>query len=720
MAKESNIPPFSTDWFKGIGESREPAKIQDFLDDLKKQGYQENLTVEEFLKFSDGTWTNAEVIINNYSPKQKEQYKDEIAKNNPPVIIVGTWYAIPNSQITKDLQILYSSDLFMRQYGDFTAFLTDKQEQLLKDPDYVRWDEPRNNNSSESATPIKGDGSQSLTEVALGSGNEAFDYHVQLKALNIRVWVYSRAQNKIFDISSWISNCLTSKDMSMGSFSIDLVPTTELTIQTFGEDFANHFNITDKRGSLNRDWFSKFIQNNDMVFIRFERLKAEKYEDQQKRQSSTHIVEPSELNSDLIWDMIGLVDSVSTTVNAETTDYSVSISGRDLMKLLVEDGSYFIPLKFVEGSKDRWFYGGDPESSWFKRNMVTGEYNYFFAYEFQRIDTVSSFIIDHLSNIGIIPDSIFSSCAIRPEAKGVWKMIKMFVDSQLSDRRIVDRSLINPEGSLLDFFNKICQQPFVEFWGDTWGNEFDLVARQPPFTKNAIEEIISKKKFIGIQPKDLLSVTLEYDNRAYGWYRLMPQNALTGSSQFSSLAFVPIIFLNEFVERFGNKRCITNDIYLSEKSLSGTESEKNLNTLSKALQNDLLYVVETTCYLPFTRKGTITINGDRRIKVGTFIILESTQELFYVTAVNNSISFTNNSVDRVTVLTVERGMITELISGENNYFNIVNIDGIKEDLNKRGSESEAQSSSPTNFGVNSSVFDYFVQRKMFDNGNDKN
>ena len=65
-------------------------------------------------------------------------------------------------------------------------------------------------------------------------------------------------------------------------------------------------------------------------------------------------------------------------------------------------------------------------------------------------------------------------------------------------------------------------------------------------------------------------------------------------------------------------------------------------------------------------------------------------------------------------------MITELISGENNYFNIVNIDGIKEDLNKRGSESEAQSSSPTNYGVNSSVFDYFVQRKMFDNGNDKN
>ena len=133
-------------------------------------------------------------------------------------------------------------------------------------------------------------------------------------------------------------------------------------------------------------------------------------------------------------------------------------------------------------------------------------------------------------------------------------MIKLWVDSQLSDRRIVDRSLTNPEGTLMDFFNKICQQPFVEFWGDTWGNEYDLMARQPPFTKTAIQSVVNSKQYVGVEPKDLLSYSLEYDNRVYAWYRIMPQNALTGSSQFSSLALVPIIFLNEYVERFGNKR----------------------------------------------------------------------------------------------------------------------------------------------------------------------
>ena len=126
--------------------------------------------------------------------------------------------------------------------------------------------------------------------------------------------------------------------------------------------------------------------------------------------------------------MMGLIDTVSTNVDSESTDYSVSISGRDLMKLLVEDGSYFIPLKFVEGSPDRWFYGGDPESSWFKRNMVTGSYDYYFAYEFQQIDTVSSFIVNQLSNIGIVPNSLFSHCAKRPDAKGVWQMITLWVD----------------------------------------------------------------------------------------------------------------------------------------------------------------------------------------------------------------------------------------------------------------------------------------------------
>ena len=724
MGKENKIAPYSTGWFAGIGDDRGPATIEDFLDNLKKQGYQETLTVDDFLKFSDGNSTNSEEIVRLYTPVMKEKYKEEISQGRPPVIIVGTRYALPNNQVEVEMQKLLSSGLFLEQKGGFYAFWSEKKKELESDIDgYVAWDEL--SKKSDSEIPINDSISNRKRNrgVSLGSGEESREHYVQMKSLNIKVWVYSHAMEKIYDISSWVRFCSTNKDMSVGGFSIELVPTDTLVKQTFGEDFSSHFNITDKRGSLNRDWFSKFIQYNDAVFIRFEKLKAEKYENQEEIKTDAHIVDSSKMNKKLIWDMIGLVDSVLTNVDSNRTDYSINISGRDLSKLLVEDGSYFIPLKYVQGSPDRWFYGGNPESSWFKRNMITGAYyNYYLGYEFQSIQAVSTFVIDHLSNIGIIPDNVFSHCEVRPDARGIWKLIRMLVDPQLNERRVVDRSLTNPEGTLMDFFNKVCQQPFVEFWGDTWGNEYDFVARQPPFTKDAISSVVKNGEYIGIEPKDLISCSLGYDNCVYSWYRLMPQNALTGSSQFSSLALVPIIFLDKYVERFGNKRCVTNDIYISERSLRGREGEKNKNTLSEALVNDLLYVVETTCYLPFTRKGTITINGDRRIKVGTFIILESTQELFYVTAVNNSVTFTNDAVDRVTVLTVERGMFLEFIptsaSGRGiTYFDVVNIEGLRNSIQNRYL-SDNSSAPSTNFVVNSEIFEFFLKRDMFKDGSD--
>ena len=446
----------------------------------------------------------------------------------------------------------------------------------------------------------------------------------------------------------------------------------------------------------------------------------------------------------LIWDMLGLVDSVRVDYSSNINNYSIQIEGRDYTKLFVEDGSYFIPLKFVEGSPDQWFYGGDPESAWFKRNMITGAYDYYFAYSFQRIANVIWFVINQLSSIGIVDDSLFASCAKITEklpvetgddkykqkdnkVKGIWQMVRVFVDEALEDRRIVDRSLVNPEGTLLDFFNKVCQEPFVEFWGDTYMNEFDLIVRQPPFTGKAVKDVINSESYITIASQDLLSLSLQYDDRVYAWYRIMPQNAMMGNSQFSSLAFVPIIFFNEYCELYGNKRCITNDIYISEKSFMGRNGSQNLNTLSQALVNDLLFVIETSAYLPFTRKGTITINGDRRIKVGTFIFLEATNELFYVTAVTNTATFGNEAVDRTTIVTVERGMLVDSIDGENSYFNIVNLEGLKKEIAERGrsnntgvqvrSLTSSENNTVTSFkngnGLNTSVFRYFVNRQKF-------
>ena len=516
----------------------------------------------------------------------------------------------------------------------------------------------------------------------------------------------------------------TTKNFDIGNFAMMLTPTEDLDVTQDVE----HFSLKNDAGGINRDWFSNYIQRNDLVFLRYERLVMEGIKDELTK---TAEVDLSRLK-DCKWDMIGLVDTVSMSANFENTDYSVTVAGRDLGKLFIEDGSYFIPLKYVEGSKDRWFYGGNPETSWFKRNCINGNFDYCFMYEFQKIKNYLWFIIDQLSCIEIVDSQALSSCALREkklsielsekdskeinnEVNGIWKIIQAYVDPTLEDRRIVDRSLINPEGTLLDLIHKICQEPFVEVFGDTWGSGYELIVRQPPFTQTAIKKIIEGNKFlISIDSIDVLSMDLSYDDRAYSWYRLMPQNGWTGNNLYSSLAWVPIIFFEEFTKRFGNSRCIINDIYISEESLKGYDSEGKLSNLSKKLLNDLLFVVETSAYLPFTRKGTITINGDRRIKVGTFVFLAVTGEIFYVKSVSNSISFTNGNIERTTTIEVERGMLREYID---KYFQLVDVKKIREvvaEAETKKEDSNSQSSTQSSQdGVNKEIWDFFIERQMF-------
>lgn len=730
--------------FKGRDGNYAPLMMEQFMSFLLEKKLIYDLSTEQFLNIEEGGIKNSKRIVDLYTPKEKKLHANEIENNEVPYIKPGTTVYLPNDSITAEMQKILGSDIFLEQ-TEFNAFWTEVQQALLKDSGYVPFD------AIAESTYLSVKGNTGI----IGA------LSAQVKALNIRIWVYVRALGKMFDISPWVVNCSTSKDKSAGSFSIEVSYTSTLQVDSYGNEFVNQESLMNQDRKLNQDWFSKFVQNNDLIFIRFEQLKMERYADMAlaPTNNKTYEVPVSDLGTvntvtdektgetkdiPLIWDMLGLVDSVRVDYSSNINNYSIQIEGRDYTKLFVEDGSYFIPLKFVEGSPDQWFYGGDPESAWFKRNMITGAYDYYFAYSFQRIANVIWFVINQLSSIGIVDDSLFASCAKITEklpvetgddkykqkdnkVKGIWQMVRVFVDEALEDRRIVDRSLVNPEGTLLDFFNKVCQEPFVEFWGDTYMNEFDLIVRQPPFTGKAVKDVINSESYITIASQDLLSLSLQYDDRVYAWYRIMPQNAMMGNSQFSSLAFVPIIFFNEYCELYGNKRCITNDIYISEKSFMGRNGSQNLNTLSQALVNDLLFVIETSAYLPFTRKGTITINGDRRIKVGTFIFLEATNELFYVTAVTNTATFGNEAVDRTTIVTVERGMLVDLIDGENSYFNIVNLEGLKKEIAERGrsnntgvqvrSLTSSENNTVTSFkngnGLNTSVFRYFVNRQKF-------
>ena len=181
------------------------------------------------------------------------------------------------------------------------------------------------------------------------------------------------------------------------------------------------------------------------------------------------------------------------------------------------------------------------------------------------------------------------------------------------------------------------------------------------------------------------------------------------------------------------------DQYVPNSAFVGGDSNEDTNITARALFNDLKYLIETMSVLPFTRKGTIVINGDRRIKVGSFIKLKCTDEICYVESVNNSLSFDKNSLNRLTTLSVKRCMVEKYITNNlpvgygktytsvglkelyYNYYDIVKSEIITKELLDRFSSSATNSNSVTDVNskvtadttCNTEVFDFFLKRKQF-------
>jgi hypothetical protein len=141
-------------------------------------------------------------------------------------------------------------------------------------------------------------------------------------------------------------------------------------------------------------------------------------------------------------------------------------------------------------------------------------------------------------------------------------------------------------------------------------------------------------------------------------------------------------------------------------------------------------LIDINQYLPFTRKGSLVINGDRRIKKNTFVRLKSTGEIFYVDNVTNLYSTSGTEIDRETTLAISRGMIERYVMGDIikkgskdkfTYWDIIDTELIRSvlsiKLNQLSSEEttgkeDLRTVTKSNFGVNLEVFDFFLKRKQ--------
>lgn len=651
--------------------------------------FDKNLSLISFLRYKGGSdKTNLDRIFDKYSQFYKDIYRDErinclysdLNQINQSAILKlpifpNTDLWVPKNSFVEELLAIRGKNLFIEETNS-TFYFADKFFEMMSNPDYVR------------------------VENIVEYGR---DISVEMISENVQVWIWSRALSRIINVSPFIQSISTQKS-EVGSFNFNLLPIENLQeLDSIGVgDFLNFFRIND--GSKNKlDFFYKNLQYNDIVFIRFEKLKLE---DSMKSRDDL-VIDQLELPKQ-IWDMIGLIDSVSQSSTYSSADYTVSVSGRDLMKLLIEDGSYFLSLRYLNNSESNFVFGFNREGKWFKRNVGDkdgqgGFVSYFFPKGVRTIKDTLGFIVNQLSNIGILPDNqdIFSNyedkrtqiykvlenqnniSASSDEANGIWQIIKLLVDSKLDQKVVVDPSIAYVDSTILDQFNKICQKPFVEFLGDTFGNEFDFIVRKPPFDKESIlsffigsfETNTTQQKealsnIITLEAKDIEGYNnLEWDQTHYSWYQISPQDAMLG--QFSEVmagGFIPIVYFDELCQYFGNNRLVVTDNYLAANVISASESTVDNDSYRRNLLNDFKYIIDCNSYLPFTRKGQLTLTkGDRRIKKGTFIRVAPMNEIFYVDSISHNLSFSNNKVDRSTTLQVSRGMLQSYLTGAKGY-----------------------------------------------------
>lgn len=690
-------------------------------------------TIEGFGNYTGGTsLKNIDRIFNSYTFEEKEQYKSTY--QNPALwgnllLKKNTLVLLPKNKINREILAISGKNQDYEEYN-YVAFLAKQLKDLILDPNYE---------------PV-----------------------MHYQELNVdfpscTVWLWSRAFSKqkqgelegsLLDISKFVMSLRTSVSSSGGNFDVTLSPIISDFIKGLDYNYVNS-NFLSIKGGKEKDniykrnfpSFLKLVSANDLIFIRFETLKLE-------RRYNQNIVWKGDLPNK-VYDMIGLVDGTRVSTDPEG-NVSINVFGRDLMKVLIDDACYFYVLQFAADL----YTNISEQDKLFQRNMIHGDYlSLFLSKTYLSISDSLKFVINHLSNMGIVPDSLFSKYKIsstkdkrtyvyrldtkeKPSnkkdptksedqedlpykeelANGVWQIIKLAIDKNVSFRRTQDSTLSQPDGSLINHFHKVCQEPFVEFFGDTYGDMYYFIVRRPPFDGDAIKYFLKKKTYgkslvIDIREEDIFNDNLSFDEDGiYSWYEIHPQNLFAGQNSEVALAYIPAVFFPIYADIWGNRRYSQPTNYVPYTGIMGNGYFYDREAVIKFVVNELKYLIDINCYLPFTRKGSITIAGDRRIKRGNFVRLLSTGEIFYVDIVTHSLSISERSIDRNTTLQVSRGMREKFIDfPKYNYFNIIDTEYIKNELIK--GLTKAKTSGLTirsDYGVNGDVFDFFFSKKQFD------
>lgn len=721
----------SKELYKITVSSPEFETVGDFLDDQNSVAFSYSNDPEKFLNVvGEDTLTNRQRIENSYHTVAEKIFIGAKASRLP--LKVGTILYIEYDKLN---ELSFVTEGIEVVSTDEPAFKAAQLAKLEADPGY-----------NQVHKFING-------KLQKGSSKELYP--------EVTVWIWCRSlspktdedrelSGQFFDLTPFIQRCQTNMGKNGGNWQIVLPPLVceldkdrkwiikETTIDRYvnakgtsiqREGYLSQGSIFESEDGdeLTRSQFlfHNIISTNDLILIMGDTLDMEKevrYQDKQHDYINKNII------AGRIYDMIGLVDSNTQSVTPGSTDVTINISGRDLSKLFIEDGTYFYAL---ENSQGILKFAGQSEQKNTLINRIFGDgaLNFISLYMFSSIELILKFIMQQLANIKVVPDELFVSYFDRvnyrfneteskfnklpdagakvnqpehkPEFKrekapGIWKIIKLVIDKSVSNRRLQDSSFSTANGSLLNFIRTACQEPLVEFFMDTYGDMYNLIVRKPPYDQKSLISLIEGKvntedgsietppAIIDIHPEDVLQENLSFDDtQVYSWYHFFPQNNFLGDSKTYSLTYLGALFFEEYAQLWGSKPFQHSHPYIP--FVQHNNNEKGLGLYEKQAIEDLKYVVESNQYLPFTRKGSLVLNPDRRIKIGNVIRYVTTGEIFFVDSVQHNYQIGENVLDANTTVNVSRGMIEQLIYGvylrnENDaprfvsYFNIINTE----------------------------------------------
>lgn len=185
-------------------------------------------------------------------------------------------------------------------------------------------------------------------------------------------------------------------------------------------------------------FFKNLISENDVVFIQMDPNALK--EDEEGNLNRTEVNVTKKVEEDRIddffincsnikfhdWDLIGLVDTNNLTLSYEDNSTDVTVSGRDLMKLLLEDGTHFFAKSFANDEAESVFNNvnlpnsGDsgnasnqvisnPEKRSLNRLFTTGLIDMLYNANQRNVQFVMNLLISRLANIEICPSEVFQT-----------------------------------------------------------------------------------------------------------------------------------------------------------------------------------------------------------------------------------------------------------------------------------------------------------------------